>query len=275
MIWELRDARLTFRALQEACDAVSPTVLNQRLRELRESRLVDLADSEGYGLTLLGRRAPGGLPAPRRVVEALGENTSHDPRELTEGRTVVKEHVTRTVVEWAHCDAAGIVFYPYFYTWFDQGTERLFRANRLSYAELRRDFGVAGMPLLETGARYANACKLGDELVMRTWVDESGRAHLPRQDAIVHADGRPALEGFERRVWAVPDPAAPKGLRAIPIPEEAIARLRGLRPDGPRSPVDRRAASAVEFRLRGPVGRRHRFRRAHPWRSPRAGRRAW
>ena len=55
VIWELRDARLTFRALQEACDAVSPSVLNERLRELRESRLVDLVDSEGYGLTPLGR----------------------------------------------------------------------------------------------------------------------------------------------------------------------------------------------------------------------------
>jgi DNA-binding HxlR family transcriptional regulator len=55
VIWELHDARLTFRALQEACDGVSPTVLNERLRELRESRLVDLADSGGYELTPLGR----------------------------------------------------------------------------------------------------------------------------------------------------------------------------------------------------------------------------
>ena len=55
VIWELREARLTFRALRDACDGVSPTVLNERLRELRESRLVDLADSEGYGLTPLGR----------------------------------------------------------------------------------------------------------------------------------------------------------------------------------------------------------------------------
>ena len=35
VIWELRDGRLTFRALQEACGGVSPTVLNQRVRELR------------------------------------------------------------------------------------------------------------------------------------------------------------------------------------------------------------------------------------------------
>ena len=53
-IWELRAGRLTFRALQEACGGVSPTVLNERLRELRESGLVDATGADGYGLTPLG-----------------------------------------------------------------------------------------------------------------------------------------------------------------------------------------------------------------------------
>ena len=55
VIWELRAGRLTFRALQEACGGVSPTVLNERLRELRESGLVDAAGALGYGLTARGR----------------------------------------------------------------------------------------------------------------------------------------------------------------------------------------------------------------------------
>ncbi len=38
---------LTFRALQDACGGVSPTVLNDRLRELRESRLIELAGAAG------------------------------------------------------------------------------------------------------------------------------------------------------------------------------------------------------------------------------------
>jgi DNA-binding HxlR family transcriptional regulator len=54
VLWELRVGRLTFRALQEACDGLSPAVLNQRLSELRDARLVDLADGEGYGLSSLG-----------------------------------------------------------------------------------------------------------------------------------------------------------------------------------------------------------------------------
>ena len=55
VIWELRDGGLTFRALQEACGGVSPTVLNERLRELRESGLVESEAATGYGLSPLGR----------------------------------------------------------------------------------------------------------------------------------------------------------------------------------------------------------------------------
>lgn len=55
-IWELREARLTFRALQDACGGVSPTVLNTRLKELRENKLVDLEEGDGYGLTPLGHQ---------------------------------------------------------------------------------------------------------------------------------------------------------------------------------------------------------------------------
>lgn len=54
IVWELRDARLTFRALADACGKLSPTVLNKRIHELREAGIVD--DTEGgYALTALGR----------------------------------------------------------------------------------------------------------------------------------------------------------------------------------------------------------------------------
>jgi DNA-binding HxlR family transcriptional regulator len=55
VLWELRQEALTFRALQERCDAVSPSVLNQRLAELRDGGIVELHDA-GYGLTPEGRR---------------------------------------------------------------------------------------------------------------------------------------------------------------------------------------------------------------------------
>ena len=54
ILWELRDERLSFRQLRDRCDDVSPTSLNQRLKELRQFGLVDL-DEQGYGYTDLGR----------------------------------------------------------------------------------------------------------------------------------------------------------------------------------------------------------------------------
>lgn len=54
VLWELRDDTLTFRALQEACGGVSPSVLNARLADLRETALVESAEG-GYALTPLGR----------------------------------------------------------------------------------------------------------------------------------------------------------------------------------------------------------------------------
>lgn len=53
VLWELRDERLTFRALQGAA-ATNPSVLNTRLAELRDAGLVD-HDEAGYGLTPMGR----------------------------------------------------------------------------------------------------------------------------------------------------------------------------------------------------------------------------
>lgn len=53
VIWQLADGPLTFRRLQDACDAVSPTVLNRRLKELREAGFVEHG-SDGYALTPLG-----------------------------------------------------------------------------------------------------------------------------------------------------------------------------------------------------------------------------
>lgn len=62
IIWELREQALTFRQLQERCDGMSPTVLNQRLKDLREAGIVEAGEEGGYVLSSLGRE----------MLEALG-----------------------------------------------------------------------------------------------------------------------------------------------------------------------------------------------------------
>ncbi len=69
VLWELRDGAATFRALRERCDGVSPTVLNDRLRELRESAIVELGD-DGFVLTASGKALLRALSPLQRWADA-------------------------------------------------------------------------------------------------------------------------------------------------------------------------------------------------------------
>jgi DNA-binding HxlR family transcriptional regulator len=54
VIWELRGDPLSFRQLQQACGDISPTVLNQRIKDLVATGLVE-RQADGYALTGFGR----------------------------------------------------------------------------------------------------------------------------------------------------------------------------------------------------------------------------
>jgi len=56
VLWELREDILGFRVLQERCDAMSPSVLSQRLAELREADIIEQNSEGNYGLTKEGTR---------------------------------------------------------------------------------------------------------------------------------------------------------------------------------------------------------------------------
>ena len=52
VVWELRTGEaLTFRELQDRCGGISSSVLNDRLRELRDAAIVAAEPGGGYTLT--------------------------------------------------------------------------------------------------------------------------------------------------------------------------------------------------------------------------------
>jgi len=53
IVWQLNDGPYTFRQLQRACENVSPSLLNRRLKELRASGIVSHG-ADGYRLTPIG-----------------------------------------------------------------------------------------------------------------------------------------------------------------------------------------------------------------------------
>jgi DNA-binding HxlR family transcriptional regulator len=62
VIWELREGPLSFRETQARCGAISSSVLNDRLTELRAAGIVE-AGHRGYELTDEGRELLALYPA--------------------------------------------------------------------------------------------------------------------------------------------------------------------------------------------------------------------
>jgi DNA-binding HxlR family transcriptional regulator len=61
ILWEIRDAALTFQTLQVRCDSMSTSVLTRRLGELQDARLVEKDDGGRYRLTRQGGALLAGL----------------------------------------------------------------------------------------------------------------------------------------------------------------------------------------------------------------------
>jgi DNA-binding HxlR family transcriptional regulator len=80
LLWELRDGHpQTFRLLRSSADAVSPSVLNQRLKELRQARVVALGDG-GYLLTPEGRELLRHLKPLHRWAESWAQEAGAVPQ---------------------------------------------------------------------------------------------------------------------------------------------------------------------------------------------------
>jgi DNA-binding HxlR family transcriptional regulator len=74
IVWELRGSALTSRALREACDDASPTVLQARLSDLRQAGFVELMPG-GYRLTDMGKELHGTFLPLHRFAERWQRRT--------------------------------------------------------------------------------------------------------------------------------------------------------------------------------------------------------
>jgi 4-hydroxybenzoyl-CoA thioesterase len=127
-------------------------------------------------------------------------------------------------IEWGQCDPAGIVFYPQYLIIFDTSTGWLFERTGLSPLAMRKKYGIVGIPIVEVGVRFLMPCRFDDEVVVESEVSEWGRSSFTVRHRVLK-EGKLALEGFEKRVWAAPHPEREGTIQARPIPAEIIASL--------------------------------------------------
>lgn len=138
-------------------------------------------------------------------------------------------------VAWGDTDAAGFVFYPNYFAWFDEAAHRFLDTLGFRSAQL---FGQdrVGIPLLQAGAEFFGPLHFGDPVTVATSVGRLERKTVE----LIHeltSEGRRIARGRELRAWVV---FGADGPRAVPIPEAVRHRLHGYlrapaEPDGKRA----------------------------------------
>lgn len=128
-------------------------------------------------------------------------------------------------IEWAHCDPAGIVWNPRFFEFFDTGTWTLFQqVLGIPRAQLNKHFGIMGLALAESGANFMAPLAFGESAELESEVTEFRRSSFAVRHRIFKGD-KIAIEGLEKRVWAIPHPDDPQRMSTKPIPPEVIERF--------------------------------------------------
>jgi 4-hydroxybenzoyl-CoA thioesterase len=133
----------------------------------------------------------------------------------------------QVTVEWGHCDPAGIVYFPNYFTYFDSSTNALFlRALGINKFEMLKTYDIVGIPLVDVGAKFFVPSTFGDVVTIESTVAEIGRSSFRMQHRLLKGDTL-AIEGTETRVWVGRDPNDPAKLKGRPIPQDVVARLKG------------------------------------------------
>ena len=129
-------------------------------------------------------------------------------------------------VEWGDCDPAGIIFYPNYFRWFNQGAHGLFGAAGMPFHEMIEERGIAGVPMLDAQASFRTPVRFGETITLTSWIEEwRNKSFVVAHQ--VHKGSQLCAEGRDVRAWVVEDKNAPNGIRAIPIPEDVKRRMRG------------------------------------------------
>ena len=128
-------------------------------------------------------------------------------------------------IEWGDCDPAGIVFYPRYFAMFDASTGLLLeQATGMKKIAWTKKFGIVGIPMVDTRAKFIVPSRYGDMIAIETRATRVGRSSFDIEHRVVKGETL-AIEAQETRVWAGRDPNDPDGIKGMPIPEEVVRAL--------------------------------------------------
>ena len=129
-------------------------------------------------------------------------------------------------IQWGDCDPANIVYYPRYFAMFDDSTSTLFEVAGFSKQDLVKKYGLVGIPMVDTRAKFYIPSTYGDWITIETKVESIKRSSFEVKHSVYKGEAL-AIEGFETRVLVGRDPDNPDKLKSAPFPAEMVAKFVG------------------------------------------------
>ena len=129
-------------------------------------------------------------------------------------------------IQWGDCDPANIVYYPRYFGMFDDSTSVLFEKAGFSKQDLVHKYGLVGIPMVDTRAKFYIPSTYGDWITIETKIESIKRSSFEVKHNVYKGEAL-AIEAFETRVLVGRDPANPDKLKSAPFPAEMLAKFTG------------------------------------------------
>src|SRR5664279_2566996 len=127
-------------------------------------------------------------------------------------------------IQWGDCDPANIVYYPRYFAMFDDSTSILFEAAGFSKQDIIKKYGLVGIPMVDTRAKFHIASTHGDWITIESRVESFKRSSFEVTHKVFKGDAL-AIEAFETRVLVGRHPDDPARLKSAAVPAEIVTKF--------------------------------------------------
>jgi 4-hydroxybenzoyl-CoA thioesterase len=145
-------------------------------------------------------------------------------RSTSEVHQAMFVHRRDVQIQWGDCDPANIVYYPRYFAMFDDSTSIMFEAAGFSKQDIVHKYGLVGIPMVDTRAKFYIASTHGDWISIESQIESFGRSSFEVTHKVFKGEAL-AIEAFEKRVLVGRDPNNPDKLKSAPMPPEIIERF--------------------------------------------------
>ncbi len=127
-------------------------------------------------------------------------------------------------VEWGECDPANIVYYPNFYSWFNQSSHQLMKHIGFGQAEMIERYGIVGFPLLKAQAEFKLPVYWDTLVTIKSRISaRSNKTFTVNHE--IHEGHRTCVVGYEIRIWGIRNEQTSGHLKAYILPDEFIQKI--------------------------------------------------